>query len=454
MSKIPKIIRREYITRVRKRSFIVMTILGPVLFGIFLIAPYKLANMEDNDEKIIAIVELDKNSNPVPENEQLFKGVIPDKENLRFVYPQNIDTTAIRALIEYSGYYGVLVLNHEILNSPQSEVQLYAKKQPSIGIEMHISQNIEEFLFDQRLSGINLSPDKIKALKTTIKLNTNKLGKEGFKEQKQTDFKRGIGYAAGFMIYFFIFLFGSQVMRGVIEEKTSRIIEVIITSVRPFQLMAGKIIGIALVGLTQFTVWVVLTIGIYQFTLHNFLGNQVQKQMTQTEMSGIPMSSSVNPQQISEASGIVGVISSFDTSYYIYLLLTFLFYFIGGYLLYGAMFAAIGSAVDSETDTQQFMLPVTIPLILSMIVMINAITNPEGQLVFWFSIIPFTSPVVMMARIPFNPPPGELFLSMALLFVTFIVMTWLAGKIYRTGILMYGKKVSYRELIKWISYKD
>jgi ABC-2 type transport system permease protein len=371
-----------------------------------------------------------------------------------FVYPQNIDTTAIRALIEYSGYYGVLVLNHEILNSPQSEVQLYAKKQPSIGIEMHISQNIEEFLFDQRLSGINLSPDKIKALKTTIKLNTNKLGKEGFKEQKQTDFKRGIGYAAGFMIYFFIFLFGSQVMRGVIEEKTSRIIEVIITSVRPFQLMAGKIIGIALVGLTQFTVWVVLTIGIYQFTLHNFLGNQVQKQMTQTEMSGIPMSSSVNPQQISEASGIVGVISSFDTSYYIYLLLTFLFYFIGGYLLYGAMFAAIGSAVDSETDTQQFMLPVTIPLILSMIVMINAITNPEGQLVFWFSIIPFTSPVVMMARIPFNPPPGELFLSMALLFVTFIVMTWLAGKIYRTGILMYGKKVSYRELIKWISYKD
>jgi ABC-2 type transport system permease protein len=454
MSKIAQIIRREYVTRVRKRSFIVMTILGPILFGVFLIAPYKLANLEDSDEKIVAVVELDQQNNPVPEAELIFKGIIPDKEKLRFVYPADIDTSTIRTLIEYTGYYGVLVLNHRLLNSPQSEIEFFSTKQPSIGIEMHITQHIENYLFDKNLTSINLSPEKIKSLKSKVTLKTSKLGKEGFKEQKLVDFKRGIGYAAGFMIYFFIFFFGSQVMRGVIEEKTSRIIEVIITSVRPFQLMMGKIIGIALVGLTQFTVWIVLTVGIYQFAVSNFMGPQPQKQMLQSEMSGINLPSSGNPQEMAEASGIVGVIDSIEPSYYLYLLLTFLFYFIGGYLLYGAMFAAIGSAVDSETDTQQFMLPVTIPLILSIIVMINAITNPEGQLVFWFSIIPFTSPVVMMARIPFNPPPSEIFLSMALLLVTFIAMTWLAGKIYRTGILMYGKKINYRELIKWLRYKD
>ncbi len=454
MSKITQIIRREYITRVRKRSFIVMTILGPVLFGVFLIAPYKLANLEDSDEKIIAVVELDQQNNPVPEAELIFKGIIPEKEKLRFVYPVNVDTSTIRTLIEYTGYYGVLVLNHNLLNSRESEVEFYTTKQPSIGIEMHITQNIENFLFEKSLTNINLSPDKIKSLKSNVKLRTSKLGKEGFKEQKLIDFKRILGQVAGFMIYFFIFFFGSQVMRGVIEEKTNRIIEVIITSVRPFQLMMGKIVGIALVGLTQFTVWILLTVGIYQVVLNNFIGPLNQKQMVQSEMSGINVPSSGDPQELAEASGIVGVVSSIKPSYYLYLLLTFLFYFIGGYLLYGAMFAAIGSAVDSETDTQQFMLPVTIPLILSIIVMVNAISNPEGQLVFWFSIIPFTSPVVMMARIPFNPPPAELILSMALLLVTFIAMTWLAGKIYRTGILMYGKKINYRELIKWLSYKD
>jgi ABC-2 type transport system permease protein len=454
MSKIAQIIRREYITRVRKRSFIVMTLIGPVLFGVFLIAPYKLANLEDNDEKIIAVVELDQKSNPVPETELKFKDVIPSKENLRFVYPVNVDTSTIRTLIQYSGYYGVLVLKQDILNRPESEIELYATKQPSIGIETYITQHLEDFLFDKNLTNINLSPDKIKALKSNVKLKTSKLGKEGFKEQKLVDLKRGIGYASGFMIYFFIFFFGSQVMRGVIEEKTNRIIEVIITSVRPFQLMAGKIVGIALVGLTQFTVWIILTVGIYQFAVSNFIGPPNQKQMIQSEMSGISIPSSGNPQELTESAGIIGVIDSINPSYYLYLLLTFLFYFISGYLLYGAMFAAIGSAVDSETDTQQFMLPVTIPLILSIVVMVNAITNPEGKLVYWFSIIPFTSPVVMMARVPFNPPIADLILSMGLLLATFIAMTWVAGKIYRTGILMYGKKINYRELIKWLRYKD
>jgi ABC-2 type transport system permease protein len=459
MSKIVKIIRREYMTRIRKRSFIIMTILGPILFAVFLIAPYKLANLEDHDQKVIAVVELDEKDNPVPESQLLFKNIIPARENLKFEYPANIDTSTIRLLIESSGYYGVLVINHSILHKHEAEINLYTTKQPSIGIETHITQAVENYLFEKNLTGYKLSREEIGSLKSKIKLRTSKLEKEGFKEQKLVNLKRGIGYAAGFMVYFFILFFGSQVMRGVIEEKTNRIVEVIITSVRPFQLMMGKIIGIAMVGLTQFLAWIILTAGIYQFALHSFIQPSMQKQMVQQEMmqqqiSGMNMSSTGNPQELAEASGITGAIHSINPSFYLYLLGTFVFFFIGGYLLYGAMFAAIGSAVDSETDTQQFMLPVTIPLIISIIVMINAITNPEGQLVFWFSIIPFTSPVVMMARVPFNPPASELILSMALLLFTFIGMTWVAGKIYRTGILMYGKKINYRELFKWLTYKD
>ncbi|MBA7575042.1 putative protein YhaP [subsurface metagenome] len=203
--------------------------------------------------------------------------------------------------------------------------------------------------------------------------------------------------------------------------------------------------------------WVILTIGIYQFALNYYSKDQVPLQNNEFVSENIGSSPAETPSNIGIAgkeSEFTDIMSLLNLGDYLYMLGVFLFYFIGGYLLYGAMFAAIGSAVDSETDTQQFMLPVTIPLILSIFVMINAITNPEGQLVFWFSMIPFTSPVVMMARIPFQPPLGEVILSMALLVVTFLFITWLAAKIYRTGILMYGKKITYKELIKWLTYKD
>jgi ABC-2 type transport system permease protein len=453
MNKILLIIRREYITRVRKRAFIIMTILGPIIFASFMVVPYMLMKLEDTDLKTIAVVELDESNAPVPRENLIFKNVFAEKEKLKFDYLSNVDTATIEQLVENSGYYGVLVLNHRILNQQNSEVQLYAKKQPSMGIEDHVRQSLENFLFEKKLEKMNLSPDEIRSYKTQIHLKTNRLEKGKFKEQKLVDLKRGIGYATGFLIYFFIFFFGAQVMRGVIEEKINRIVEVIVTSVRPFQLMMGKIAGIALVGLTQFLAWIILTIGIYQFAMTQFIG---PPKMTRTEQFQAMTTAGMNNQMMQQPSAapeFFNAVRSLKPSFYLYLFGTFIFYFIFGYLLYGSMFAAIGSAVDSETDTQQFMLPVTIPLIISIIVMINAITNPEGQLVFWFSIIPFTSPVVMMARIPFLPPPGELILSMVLLIITFLGMTWVAGKIYRTGILMYGKKVSYRELIKWIGYK-
>jgi ABC-2 type transport system permease protein len=245
-------------------------------------------------------------------------------------------------------------------------------------------------------------------------------------------------------------------MRGVVEEKSNRILEVIITSVRPFQLMMGKIIGIGLVGLTQFLAWVILSLFIFQgaetYLMKEKLAS-LQQEQNPTELFQSP----ATPVQTNESSmediDVSGIIKDFYQIDFFYVLMVFLFYFIGGYLLYAAMFAAIGAAVDSETDTQQFMLPVTIPLIISIIVMMNAITNPEGQLAFWFSIIPFTSPIVMMARIGFDVPWEQLALSASLLVITFIFMTWFAGKIYRTGILMYGKKTGYKEIWKWLKYK-
>jgi len=255
----------------------------------------------------------------------------------------------------------------------------------------------------------------------------------------------------------FIFIYGVQVMRGVIEEKTNRILEVIISSVRPFQLMMGKIIGVAMVGLTQFLLWVVLTFALTSVASPLLFGgqskwDQVKKQMDQVEQ--VEKGSGVSIEEISGGDETLEeffeVLSSINIPQ---ILLSFIFFFLGGYLLYSALFAAVGSAVDSETDTQQFMLPITIPLVLAIIVAQTVITNPDSQIAFWFSMVPFTSPVVMMVRLPFGVPAWELYLSMALLIIGFLATTWLAARIYRIGVLMYGKKITYKELGKWLFYK-
>ncbi|HSH51392.1 MAG TPA: ABC transporter permease, partial [Bacteroidales bacterium] len=251
-------------------------------------------------------------------------------------------------------------------------------------------------------------------------------------------------------------MFGAQVMRGVIEEKSSRIVEIIVSSAKPFQLMMGKIVGIALVGLTQFLLWIILTFIIVSGVKTAFfpeLGTKNAQEVVVQDMfeeQNMEQIENIQPQNMDQFSGIFNSIKSIDFGVIIG---SFIFFFLGGYLLYGSLFAAVGSAVDNEADTQQFMFPITIPLILGIFVMINAINTPDSPIAFWFSIIPFTSPIVMMVRIPFGVPYWELALSMALLILTFLATTWMAGKIYRTGILMYGKKVNYKELWKWIRYK-
>ena len=282
-------------------------------------------------------------------------------------------------------------------------------------------------------------------------------------EESFTEASWAVGFIAGFLIYMFIFMYGSQVMRGVIEEKTSRIVEVIVSSVKPVQLMAGKIIGIALVGLTQFFLWIILTltiIGVFSVAYSSQL-EEISSTSTLSSPGQLFPAESVDGQfdestfNIEDSEQLAKFMEIFSSINFGLIIITFLFYFIGGYLLYGSLFAAIGSAVDSEADTQQFMFPVTIPLVLSIIVGLSfVLNNPDGQVAWWFSVIPFTSPVVMMIRIPFGINLyTDLLPSIAFLVAGFLFTTWLAAKIYRTGILMYGKKVSYKELWKWIKYQ-
>jgi ABC-2 type transport system permease protein len=437
-----------------------MTFLGPILFAALIILPGWLATLEDSETLEIAVVEYNAQSRPVPADQQFFRDVIPDKSNMRFIYLDNANLADILKAFDVAQYDGVLFLPQTLISAGKNAtVEFYYRKPPGVGLESHISSSIEKFLFDNKLIVKQIPADLVESLETNVSLSRINWKNWPNKEEDITDVKRGLGYVAGFMIYIFIFMFGAQVMRGVLEEKTSRVIEVIISSVTPFELMMGKIIGIALIGLTQFVAWMILTIGITTFTQQVFLtpGSKAVTEMAapsdlMESMPQTPVTESAgsnNNETVLMVSSILNQLGQINIPLVIG---AFLFYFLGGYLLYGSLFAAIGAAVDNETDTQQFMLPITIPLIIGLFVMINSFLNPSGKLAVWFSLIPLTSPIVMMARIPFGVPPEQLLASVALLVMTFMGTVWLAARIYRTGILMYGKKASYGELWKWIRY--
>lgn len=449
MNKISLIILREYLTRVKKKTFLIMSIVGPLLFAGLMIAPAWLAQMEDTEEKLIAVIDSSK----------LFQNTIPETQYLKFEYLENTSINELKKDFDKSKYYAVLYISHIVTYMP-SAVQLYSNKQPSLSVKMHIANAMEKEIEQLKLQTYDIENLEriLETIKTNISIQTIKWTDDGKEKESSVEVSMIVGYLSGFLIYFFIFLFGAQVMRGVIEEKTSRIVEVIISSVKPFQLMMGKIIGIAMVGLTQFLLWIILTTGIVSVVKTAFfpeLSLKTEQMTPETVLSsGGSTLDPTQPISDEETDKIKEIFSSFGSINFGVMFLTFMFYFLGGFLLYGSLFAAVGSAVDSEADTQQFMLPITIPLILGIMVMMNAIQNPEGAIAFWFSIIPFTSPIVMMVRIPFGVPYWELALSMVLLILTFIFTTWIAGKIYRTGILMYGKKSGYREIWKWLRYKN
>ncbi len=433
-----------------------MTVLGPVLFAVLLVMPIILAYIGEQGKQKIAVIEYDQRLHPVPDSLMQFKEVIKNTKNLTFEYIGELDTRQIKPILENSDYFGVLVLYHNMMNTQKGKIDFYCKKLPSNALEVHITQSIERYVHDLKLDKFYISESLIKSLETDIKMTSIKVGSGEKVDKEVRDIRQGVGYIFGFMIYFFIFMFGSQVMRGVVEEKTNRIMEIMVTSVKPFHLMMGKIVGIGMVGLTQFIIWIVLTLVLFQGISSKIKGDQMkelQQQMTQTELFSAPTSDIAEEIPITDHK-LEEVIKISDYLNFPVLLLSFAFFFITGYLLYAAMFAAVGSAVDSETDTQQFMLPVTVPLIIGLIAMFNAIMNPEGQLAALFTYIPFTAPIISMARIPFIGINMEILISGCILIASFIIMTWLASKIYRTGIMMYGKKITFREIFKWVRYKN
>jgi len=453
MSKISLIIQREYLTRVKKKSFIIMTIIGPILMAALFIVPIFIAQYSSDEKKIIGVLD----------ETGLFHNKFQNSDDIFFHYVYT-DLISAKDQMLKNEDYALLYIPKTQIHLPTSAV-LYSNIQPNINVKSYIqrvmSKEIENEKLVYNIDRLNLSPEdrKIalnipKSIKTSITLTTIKVIGDGEEEKTFTEVSMVLGIFSGILIYFFIFLFGAQVMRGVIEEKTSRIVEIIVSSVKPFQLMIGKILGIAMVGLTQFLLWIILTftiVGVFQAIFPDKIANK----NTELLMQNNGLGQKINTQTITETTdGISKVFEAIASINFKIMILSFIFYFIGGYLLYGALFAAIGSAVDNETDTQQFMLPITVPLILSVILAQFVIENPEGSLAFWLSIIPFTSPIIMMVRIPFGVPYFDLFLSMFLLVIGFLATTWLAAKIYRTGILMYGKNVNYKELWKWIRYRN
>ncbi len=437
MNKILLILKREYLTRVKKKSFVIMTFLGPLLMAALMIVPVVLAGLQNIGDKNIAVLD----------ETNWFIGKFEEDDNLKFHYVfEDIDSLKNQVL---AGQYDLLVLiPRPALNIPVN-AEIYSNKQIPLNISSLIKNTMAKEVETKKLLASGIDPDVIKSAKANINLVTIRIDEDGGETKSFTAINVALGLFGSILIYFFIFIFGSQVMRGVIEEKTSRIVEVIVSSVKPFQLMMGKISGIALVGLTQFLLWVILTGSIYGIFLLIYGLPDAPQALT----SGSPMMNQTQemlPEMNNEA--VIKVFEVVEAINFPVIIGSFLFYFLGGYLLYAAFFAAIGSAVDNEADTQQFMLPVSIPLILGLVVSNFIVNNPEGSLAFWLSIIPFTSPVVMMVRIPFGVPYGELLLSMVLLIAGFLFTTWIAAKIYRTGILMYGKKPSYKELWKWLKY--
>ncbi|MBP8959717.1 MAG: ABC transporter permease [Bacteroidales bacterium] len=454
MSKISVIIEREYVTRVRKKSFILMTLLAPLLMVSVIIVPTLLMMNQDTEMKKIAVIE---------DKTDLFRNAIPDIKNTQFIYLENVNFEDIKNNFEQAGYYGVLFISPEVINVPEA-VQFISRKQPPILLLEHIENSLEKEIERQKLLSYKIENlDKIiNSVKTNVSIQTIKLDKSGNIKETNTGISMALAYINSFLIYILVFVFGSQVMRGVIEEKTSRVVELIISSVKPTELMMGKIIGLALVGLTQFMIWILLTFGIAMGLKSVIIPKENNNESVQIISQNI-MSQDVNPVQ-QQTENIMASASEISPDFqkifksalnqpWGLIIFSFVFYFITGYLLYASLFAAIGSAVDNETETQQFMFPVTILIILGLFVAIGTMQNPESSISFWFSIIPFTSPIVMMARIPFGVPFWQITVSMILMVATFVAFVWMAGKIYRTGILMYGKKASWKEMMKWLTYK-
>jgi ABC-2 type transport system permease protein len=441
MSKIGIIVGREFSQRVRKKSFILTTLITPLFFLAMMFVPVWLATSETTTQKEIWVVD----------RSGLVAGKLEDNAAVAF-RPTEQTVEELRAS-KGDGKFGYLVIGADILARPD-DLHLYSTGKSTVEIDRAITSQIGRIIEQEKMRAYDIENlDRIMAdIRTRASLSTYQLTESGGEKESSSTVSYVIAFAFGILIYMFVFLYGGMVMGGVIEEKSSKVLEIMVSSVRPFELMCGKILGIAAVALTQLAIWIVLLTALGSATL-SLMTPDAAQQVAAAQMTTPGMDVAGMTEALDSTPGAV-LSTLTDRNYLLQLAVVFILYFIGGYLLYAAMFAAIGSAVDNASDAQQLQLPVTIPLILAFVVMMSVVREPDSSLAFWFSMIPFTSPVVMMARLPYQIPAWEIVLSLVLLYGTFVAMVWVAGKIYRVGIFMYGKKPDWKELIRWISYKD
>ncbi len=444
MNKIGIIIGREFNERVRKKSFIITTLLTPLLMIGLMVAPMLLTQYTGSEQKCIAVVD----------DSKLIGQHLKSNDEILF---EQTPLTIELARIEYSDRFAILHIGKSIMENP-GDVRLYTNSTASITLEMNIASQLESVIEEIKLQRLNIEdlPSILASIKTNINLQSYSNGTPADSDSESSTGEKAnssivatvVAYVLSFLLYMFILIYGVMVMQSVIEEKNSRVLEVMVSTVRPLDMMLGKILGVASVALLQIAIWIALIMGVGYFVMPELIPDEMSMAVAMLQQGASPESLGTDTNM-----GLLQAIATLtDMGYLMKIIGSLLVFMVGGFLLYAALFAAIGSAVDNPQDAQQLQTPVTIPIILSLFVMLSVINDPTSELAFWFSMIPLTSPIVMMARIPYDIPGWEIALSLGILIATFVVVVWGAGKIYRVGILMHGKKPSIKELWKWMKY--
>lgn len=436
MNKIGIIIAREFNERVRKKSFIITTILMPILMIALMAAPTLMMLFATGEQKELLVID----------ESEIVAPQLESNDDILFT-PTTLSLEQAR---EDESKFGVLWIGADIVENP-SQAKLYTNSSSSMSLEENIASQIEDVIEDERLSRYNIEnlAEIMRNVEASVTLTTfrnDQLSETGEAEEATSSvIAYLLGLVLGMMLYMFLIIYGSMVMTSVIEEKGSRILDVLVSSVNPFQLMMGKILGVASVAITQVAIWGVLVCGIGAAVLPAMMPEDVMQ-----TVEAVQAGTMTSTEAEIDADMLSALSFATNTGKLVMMFVYLLLFLLGGFLFYSAMFAAVGSAVDSVQDANQLQTPITVPIILALILAMSVFNDPNSTLAFWGSIIPFTSPVVMMARIPFDIPEWQIWLSLALLFVSVVGMAWIAGKVYRVGIFMHGKKPSFKELMSWV----
>lgn len=441
MNKVWLIMQREFLNRVQKKSFLITTILVPLIFPAIIGVLVYIMKKEAESAKADTVQVVDESGKFVFENSKRYTFV-----------PLSMSLEQAKKAYNETKDFALLYIPPFDLNKPEGMV-IYTKENPSIEKVGGLESILQDRIRDLKLEEYKIDKETLKGLKVSVNLKQINLSETGEEKSSNSGILYGLGFGLGILIYMFVLVYGIQIMQGVIDEKTSKIVEVIVSSVKPFQLMLGKIIGIASVGLLQFTIWIIL-ITVLSTGVLGYFGLKMPQKQAMEEVTKQMADEDVKEAMNQQNSKIDETLANLSQIPFGKIAFVFVFYFLGGYLLYGALFAAVGSAVESMQESQQFQFPITLPLLIGYFgLFMFILRDPHGPVSFWLSVIPFTSPVAMVGRIAFDVPNWELALSMVLLVGGFLLTTWIAGRIYRVGILMTGTKVSWKVLIKWFLLK-